>query len=179
MIGFTFNNKNSDEFGLVVRSDNRTMAPSKRRNQYLIPGRDGLLDYGNETFDNRVITVDIVTHKKTYEDYRLQVRDVAKWLVGSGNLIFDDEPNKAYVAKVYDSLDLEQFATTGKTSISFECLPYAESLVFNQVTTTFTNNNKQITANVSGTANTCGIITIRNQGSTTIQNITITRKVAI
>ena len=155
------------------------MAPSKRRNQYLIPGRDGLLDYGGETFDNRIITIEMTTHKSNFEDLRTQIRDVAKWLSGSGNLVFDDELDKAYRAKVFASLDLEQFATTGRTSVSFECFSFAESLEFNQVNENFTNNNKSIFANVSGTANTCGIITIRNNGSNTIQTITITRKVAI
>lgn len=179
MIGFSFNNKHSSEFGLSVKSDNRTMAPSKRRNQYLVPGRDGLIDYGRETFDNRVITVEIVTHKKTFEELRLQIRDVAKWLMGYGSLIFDDEVDKAYTAKVYDELSIEQFATTGSTTISFECLPFAESLQFNQINASFTENDKVLVANVSGTANSCAIITIRNNGVTPINTITITRKVAL
>lgn len=180
MMGFTFNNKHSSEYGIYIRSIDRSLRPEKRKNLFLINGKHGYLDYGNETYENRYISVELNFIKNSLEDLRTQVRSVAEWLSKQGNLIFDDEPNKAYPAKIYDAISLEQINTTGVTSVIFECQPFAESLQFNQVNIPeVTTKPYEIPVNVSGTSETCCIITIKNTGTTNINNITITRKAAI
>lgn len=180
MIGFTFANTHSSELGVYMKSVNRTITPSLRKNEFVIPGRHGTIDFGLNTYENRFITIELNLIKNTLQDLRQQVRDVAKWLSKEGNLIFDDEPDKAYKAKVYDEIDLEQLVTSGVTDITFECQPFAESLEYRQVNiSNITTKPYSVPLTVNGTSESCPIITIKNTGSTTIKNITITRKAMI
>lgn len=179
MIGFTFNNKHSSTLGVIFKSQNRTITPAKRKNQYYVTGKDGYVDYGDETFENRFITVDINLLTNNMADLRAKARDVAYWLSGSGNLIFDDESDKAYVAKVFEAIDLEQLTTTGKSTIVFECEPFAQTPNFNQVIRTNVSPNTEIKPTAQGTQDTPCIIIIKNTGTIDITNIEIQRKAGI
>lgn len=180
MKGFTFANIHSSTYELYVRSDNRTITPALRKNEFVIPGRHGTLDFGNNTYEPRFITMELFLVRKTMEDLRKQARDIAHWLSKSGLLVFDDEPDKAYQAKVYNNIDIEEIAAYGKSMVTFECQPFAESLEYRQVNIpSITDNAHEIKVNVSGTAETCCIITIKNNGTSNINNITLVRKVAI
>lgn len=179
MMGFTFNNKHSSDLGVIFKSQNRTIIPAKRKNQYYVTGKDGYVDYGDETFENRFITVDINLLTNNMADLRVKARDVAYWLSGSGNLIFDDENDKAYVAKVFEAIDLEQLTTTGKSTIVFECEPFAQTPNFNQVIETDVSPNTELTLTAQGTQDTPCIIIIKNTGTIDITNIEIQRKAGI
>lgn len=178
--GFRFANVHSSEHELYIRSDNRTISPSVRKNEFIIPGRHGTIDYGLNTYEKRFITMILYLVNKEMEDLRQQARDVAYWLSKEGMLVFDDEPEKAYQAKVYESIDIEEIMGTGNSTVVFECQPLAESLEYRQVfVPSITTNSYETPLNVNGTAEACPIITIKNTGTTTINNITITRKVEI
>ena len=133
MIGFTFNNVHSRDMGVVFKSDDRTLLPAKRITQYKIPGKSGTYDIA-DGYDNRQIscTVAFVGAGNAYAGVRQTARAVAEWLSGDGLLIFDDEPEKAYSAKVIDGIGIEQIAVTGHCSVTFLCEPFAESIGYNQ-----------------------------------------------
>lgn len=180
MIGFTFANIHSSELGVFSRSINRTMSPSLRENEFIIPGRHGTIDFGSNTYNKRIIEVEINLIKKNLKGLRQQAREVAQWLSKVGMLVFDDEPDKAYQAKIYSQIDIEQIATRGISVIVFECQPFAESLEYRQVNIpSITTKPYELPLNVKGTSETCCIITIKNIGETDIKNITIRRKAAI
>jgi len=180
MKGFTFANIHSSTYELYVRSDNRTITPALRKNEFVIPGRHGTLDFGNNTYEPRFITMELFLVRKTMEDLRKQARDIAQWFSKSGLLVFDDEPDKAYQAKVYNNIDIEEIAAYGKSMVTFECQPFAESLEYRQVNVpSIADNAHEIEVNVSGTAETCCIITIKNNGTSDINNITLVRKVEV
>ena len=119
MIGFTFNNVHSRDMGVVFKSDDRTLLPAKRITQYKIPGKSGTYDIA-DGYDNRQIscTVAFVGAGNAYAGVRQTARAVAEWLSGDGLLIFDDEPEKAYSAKVIDGIGIEQIAVTGHCSVT-------------------------------------------------------------
>ena len=98
-------------------------------------------------------------------------RAVAEWLSGDGLLIFDDEPEKAYSAKVIDGIGIEQIAVTGHCSVTFLCEPFAESIGYNQKAVQSVSLPDTVTINVKGTQETDGLITARG----TITNLTVTR----
>lgn len=180
MKGFTFANIHSSTYELYVRSDNRTITPALRKNEFVIPGRHGTLDFGNNTYEPRFITMELFLVRKTMEDLRKQARDIAQWFSKSGLLVFDDEPDKAYQAKVYNNIDIEEIAAYGKSMVTFECQPFAESLEYRQINVpSITDNAHEIEVNVSGTAETCCIITIKNNGTSNINNITLVRKAEV
>jgi len=180
MIGFTFANTHSSVYNLFVKSDNRTISPSLRKNEFIIPGRHGTIDYGLNTYEKRYITMRLNLVKQSLPQLRLQARDIAQWLAKEGSLVFDDELNKAYQAKVYEQIDIEQIATRGISTVVFECQPFAESLVYRQVNKpVITSKPYDIPFIVSGTSETWPIITIKNTGTNIIDNITIVRKAEI
>lgn len=183
MIGFTFRNIHSSTFGIGVRSVDRSLIPGLRKNEFVIPGRHGTLDFGLNTYEKRPIQVRIGLLKKAnWQELREKAREIASWLSGKGMLIFDDETDKAYDAAVYNYVGIEQIELlpAGLLEVTFECQPFAESLEYRQVNIpSITEKPYNIVANVTGTAETCCIITLKNNGSTNIEGITITRKVAI
>lgn len=180
MIGFSYANTHSSSLGVFIKSDNRTIAPELRKNEFIIPGRHGTIDYGLNTYGKRLISIQINLVKTTMPDLRQQARDIAQWLSRSGMLVFDDEPDKAYQAKVYSNIDIEQIATRGIAVVVFECQPFAESLEYRQVNIpSITTSPYEVPVQVNGTSETGCIITIKNTGATSISGITIRRKVAI
>lgn len=182
MIGFTFRNIHSSTFGIGVRSDDRSVIPALRKNEFVIPGQHGSIDYGMNTYEKRSISMTLgLLKNENHEALRAKARDIAKWISGQGSLVFDDEPDKAYEAGVYTyvGIDQVQLLPMGLMSVVFECQPFAESLEYNQVNAEITESPEEITAMVNGTIESCCIITIKNTGSTDITNINIKRKAAI
>jgi len=174
--GFTFNNRHSSEFKVVAQSDDRSLLPEKRRNEYIIPGRDGVLDYNNNTYEKRVITVRLSIVSRSLETLRQSARDTAKWLSGEGLLIFDDEPDKSYQAKVYQPLPLTPLISCGETVVMFDCQPFAESRFFRQTDDSTTNRTHHTLVSPDGTQDTPCIIIVRNIGTTNISGIKLVRR---
>ena len=174
MIGFTFNNVHSADMGVVFKSTNRTLLPAKRITQYTIPGKSGTYDIA-DGYENREIacTVAFVGTGYAYAGVRTRARAVAQWLSGEGLLIFDDEPEKAYSAKVIDGISIEQIAITGHCEVTFLCAPFAESIGYNQKAVQSVSLPDTVTIDVQGTQETDGLIYITARG--TITNLTVTR----
>ena len=173
-LGFAFNNVHSEEMGVVFRSVDRTLLPAKRVKQYTIPGKSGTYDI-EDGYENReiVCTVAFVGDGKQYQGVRTRARAVAEWLSGEGLLVFDDEPGKAYSAKVVGGVAIEQIAITGHCEVAFLCSPFAESLAYNQQAASSVSLPHTETINVSGTQETDGLIYITARG--TISTLTVTR----
>jgi predicted phage tail component-like protein len=177
--GFTFRDRHSSEFSVVAKSDDRSLLPEKRRNEFIIPGRDGAADFGGNTYEKRTISVTLGIVSRNLEELRTLARVAAKWLSGEGLLIFDDEPGKAYRAKIYQPLSLNNLVTFGETSVPFECAPFAESPLYNQITESFTDKPHSTRVAPSGTQDTPCIIYIKNIGTTNVSDIVITRKAGV
>ena len=183
MIGFTFRNIHSSSFKIGARSIDRSVIPGRRKNEFIIPGKHGTLNFGNNTYETRPIPVEIgLVKNASFTELRESARDIAKWLSGDGYLIFDDEPDKAYQASLYEYVGIEQLQgiAAGVSTVIFECQPFAESLEYRQVNIpNITTKPYNIPLTVNGTSESCCIITIKNTGTTNINNITLRRKAAI
>lgn len=183
MIGFTFRNIHSSSFKIGARSIDRSVIPARRKNEFVIPGRHGTIDFGNNTYETRPISIEVgLVKNSNFNELRDNARDIARWLSGNGLLIFDDEPDKAYQASLFEYVGIEQVQSipAGRLNVVFECQPFAESLEYKQVNIPgITQKPYEIPVNVNGTSETCPIITIKNTGTTNINNITIVRKAEI
>lgn len=131
MSGFSFDGTHSSDMGLFVRSVDRTLLPAKRVVQYVIPGKSGTYDVDNG-YEKRTIVCEIgfVGDNRNRADLRIKARQVAQWLAGYGQLVFDDEPDKGYTAEVVSAVSVEEVAATGKASVTFSCQPFAEALQY-------------------------------------------------
>jgi predicted phage tail component-like protein len=173
--GFTFRDVHTSDIGVVWQSGDRTVLPSKRIVRYEVPGRDGYYESNISTYDNREVTgtLSFVGDDISYEGLRTKVREVAKWLSGKGNLIFDDEPDKAYTAQIIEGVSIEQAVKTGRSDISFDCVPFAMSIQYNQINEESKALPYTIAAEVDGTQETPCLIYVT--AKTEIYGITITR----
>lgn len=172
-VGFSFNNVHSSTVGLYVDTPSRTIKPALRTNYYVVPGRSGSLDYGGDTYDMIEISAKIAYRADTHTDMRSRQRAVAEFLSGSGPLVFDDEPDKAYEAKVVESVSLDEVVRTGTMEVTFYCQPYAESIEYRQIVAFQQDLPVSITPDIQGTQETPCIIRIH--ADTDITSLLITR----
>ena len=101
--------------------------------QYTIPGRSGTYDIEDGYRQPRNHSRSLVYRESwNYPGVRSRARAVAAWLSGEGLLVFDDEPERGYQAKVIDGVSIEQIAITGHCEVVFACSPFAESLEYRQ-----------------------------------------------
>lgn len=179
MIGFKFNGRHSEEFGIYFKSLDRTVIPEKRKKEFEILGKSGTLELPSNEYNKRYIKGIIgVMQTEDFKDLRQQTRQLATWLTGTGLLIFDDEPQKAYEASVYSAVGIKQLEVLpkGNIEIEFECQPFAVSTDTNRKLTNISDST-ELTINNAGNTQTCGTFIIKNTGTKVIKDIRINRKV--
>lgn len=128
MRGFVYKGKHSlIDYNIVAKSIERPVLPTLRKSELAIPGHHGVYDFGFNTFDKRIISVLLQYDGETVNEMRLNTRQIATWIssITYEHLTFDDEPDKYYLAKCYDSVGLETFFRLGIAPVQFECQPFA------------------------------------------------------
>lgn len=171
MIGFNFDGKHSLDFGIYMKSTNRTLLPQLRKREIEIPGRNGVYDHEGNTYENKLIQVKCGVKKENMPSLRQSLRQIAGWLKNKGKLRFDDELDKYYIGRVYATVPLENLLGAGIFTLAFECEPFAYSETNTTETTVITPENIFIYNN--GTVETPEEITITNLGSNTIRGFKI------
>ena len=178
MVGFFFANRHSKDFSIMAMENaHRGLLPSLRRNDYEINGRDGTVSFGGESYNTRQIIVDICFIAGNERNLQVLAREVASWLSGDGLLYFDDEPERAYTAKVYEAVDTDQLIRAKRASVVFECQPFAKDITFRQSVHENINNSHMTEIISHGKHATNSImIFVNNRGNTPITNIRIERR---
>lgn len=167
---FTFKDVTSGSMGVHVLPYSRVFHPAQRVIQTYVQGRSGTYDQSDDSYENGTISLSCVFFPT---QAAVTLRDVAAWLVGSGELIFDDEPGKVYEASVYQGIDLSQQQFEGAFTIVFTVFPFPHGDT-NTVTQTITSGGG-IALTVGGTAQTPCVITIVNRSdSDLINNVSVT-----
>lgn len=169
MYGFKFKGEHSSKYSVYFKSTNRTILPPVRKSSYIIPQRNGDLTNIISVYDTRTISIQVFVSQTNLLKLREKLRDIAFWLQGHGELVFDDEPDKIYDARIEESLDLSQVAYSGEFIVNFICQPFAYKRAENK--SVYLGSNK---INYSGTAETPCIIILENNTNEVIKNITIT-----
>lgn len=102
-----------------------TWAPIKRE-LLKVPHRPGGFLLGTTTEERR-IDVPFVIKAKNQSDLQKIKEDLADWLITDQpcELIFDDEPDRTYLAILDGALDLQELVYKGKGTLTFICpMPY-------------------------------------------------------
>lgn len=157
MYYYTFNGASLSTFGAYLQSKNRQVSPARKVTYIEIPGRDGSYVSDNGAGD-RVIVVRHHIARNTLVELRAAMRAVSAWLFTKDRaaLIFDDEPDKYYRAKVDGAIDLEQIVYSGEFDVTFRCDPFAYAVT--SKTSPFTDDAAEITN--AGTVNCFPVFTI-------------------
>lgn len=127
---FTFKGVSAASMGIQCLPFTRVFHAPERVQQTVIPGKSGTYDYTDNTYDNGSVSISAVYWGSTAPT---TLRAVAAWLTGSGQLIFDDEPDKAYTASVIEGFDVNRNHFEDSFTISFTVFPFAESIGYNQL----------------------------------------------
>lgn len=129
--GFTFGGIHSSSLGVYLRSIDRALLPEMVRRERGMSRKNGTYDFGDNVYRNRRISAEITFFSDSMIANKLQARDVASWLNSQGEaqqLIFDDEPDKYYMARIYTGVNFTTKLGIGDASIAFECQPFAYSI---------------------------------------------------
>ncbi|SFS75921.1 distal tail protein Dit [Marininema halotolerans] len=159
-MGFTFAGIHSKQLGLKVMNITRSIAPGIRAKTVKVPGKAGVYDMGIEV-DELQIPIEVLLMGKNALDIREQVRNLAAWLRQQQHLeelIFDDEPDKLYWARLVDETELDEIALSGKGTITF-LIP--DPLAYAIEDDTFTSSLNTLVFERKGTAPSQPIITIQ------------------
>jgi predicted phage tail component-like protein len=167
----TFNGTTSQDMNITVIEVRRPLLPQLTKNTVKVPGKHGEVDLGENTYENKIIEVDIGLAEETEAARLIKARQAAKWISQKGALCFSDEPDIHYIGRIYSSVPLETFLTLGKATLIFDCEPFGyQDKVTEQVVT---NNNQNITVINNGAEETPMRIKLKNTGTTTINQITL------
>lgn len=122
---FKYGDTESGAFGLFCGTETHSLLPEKRKYVQEIPGLDGVADFGISGYSTRVITKPVY-FTGPYSELRKNREDIIAWLYNDGTpkkLIFGNEPNRYYMAKVYAALEFENASDRHIGDIQFECNP--------------------------------------------------------
>lgn len=127
MISFEYKGIRGSEYGIYCKTVKRSLLPAIRRREFEIFGKSGIIDIGNNDYAPKIMTVKLTYIGANLVDLRSKARLLASWLNSStwGKLIFDDEPDKYYLARVKDGIDLSNILMAGEMTVEFECQPFA------------------------------------------------------
>ncbi len=108
---------------LVTRDSRYEILPSIRNNTEELPGVDGEVDFGSE-FKSRLLELHCVTTKGLSPAKKKDTqRKIASYLnpsLGNKTLVFSDEPNRLYLVKCSDRIQLTEYATWFQFVIPFK-----------------------------------------------------------
>lgn len=167
-MSFNFGSYNSlNDMGIICEAYD-TLLPPKRSRKIELLGRSGLYDFGSETYDERTITLSC---KLINQITKAELREVAYKLSGKNKLTLWDEPEKYYIAELFDPSEVQSIADRLwlEFDLTFVCEPFA----YTEVKTI----NVQEGANpiqYQGTIHTPTRITLVNNNDFPITNLTIT-----
>lgn len=175
--GFSFKGVHSSTFGVYETPESRVLLPQKRRTLIDIPGRSESFIQEDGGYNSRVESISCSYIPREGESLQRQVRLIAGWLSGVGELTFDYEPEMHYnaflssapptvkqMAMQYATFELEftinhPFAYETAKQLRFEV-----------------NAGDPILLNTEGTVATPLRLIIKNSGTKPISNIVISSK---
>lgn len=126
MAGMTFNGVSSASLYLDYAVPVVPLLPRRTTSVQYMSGRDGLVDFGNDAYESRIIPVTCLLCASSEAQLAARMNDVAAWLSGSGKLLFDHDVTKRWDAKVYDIIPIERYPGIARFTVEFSCGPYAE-----------------------------------------------------
>lgn len=118
-----FKGINSLDIDLMMEQCPPKGHPAPRYTNVVVPGRNGTLTQADGTYD-------VFTREAEFLVFDPQRwNEIMSMFSGSGDLTFDDEPDKRYSARVKDGFSFSQEAIlTNRFTVPFECQPFAREL---------------------------------------------------
>ena len=134
--GFSFKGIHSRDMGVTVKSQNRPIIPEVKKTEYSALLMDGNYDfsranpYNREFYKNRSFELQIYINGANLNELNKKVMKISSWLMGTGDLIFDDTPNVKWIATRSGAISYAPELRGKKAilSVEFEVLPFGYGL---------------------------------------------------
>ena len=146
-MGFIYNDTSSSDMGLKARLTSWQVCGNLRNYTASIPGKSGNADFGAD-FDYREINVSCsIPPKRTFVALVSVLDDIALWLDpadGLKQLIFDDVPDRYFMARLSEKVDCERLLirSAGSFDLKFLCPdPFAYAVEDEEFSITTTGNH--------------------------------------
>lgn len=117
--GFIWKGIHSADMGLKIISLPNISIPEKREEKIIIPGRSGYLISTDNSYEGEVKPVEFDYFDNNFDS-------IKTWLNGSGKVIFSNEPDRYYKARIINKLDLARVLERLHGGIvQFDCQPFS------------------------------------------------------
>jgi predicted phage tail component-like protein len=171
--GFTFKGIHSSEFGVRQTPNSRVLSPQKKRTMLEIPGRSTVIVQEDGGYELRVERITCSYVKQEGVSLQRQVRKIAGWLDGIGELTFDYEPEMHYQAFLSSAPPTVKNLEYATFELEFTINhPFAyqssQNMIFD-----LENSGESFSITTDGTVKTPAILTIKNVGDQPITNLFI------
>ena len=174
--GFTFKGTHSSVYGVRETPSSRVLSPRKRRSLIEIPGRSNSFIQEDGGYESRNESIMCSYARQEGVDLQLQVRLIAGWLDGVGELTFDYEPTmhyNAYLSSPPPTVKMLEFA---QFTLDFTIThPFAYETAVQQQQ--FIGTNKTVQLITDGTTKTPFRLIIKNVTNQKITSIKIIHKI--
>lgn len=121
VMGFTFDNIDSDSLGIIVKMYQHITFPEIRSRLVEVPGHDGAYDFGTE-FGSRKIEIPCAIKGDDRADLVNKIQNIARTFNprnGLKRLTFDEHPDRYYLARLSEPVPVEQIYNVGQFSLVF------------------------------------------------------------
>jgi phage-related protein len=169
-------------------SRNRPILPEPKIVAEDLPGMDGEYDFsaanpdGEVKYKPRMQDIDFTLKERNPTRLRAKANQIAAWLAcGEKQLIFDDEPDKYYLATVSNKLDLDnQILSIKKFTVHFKCRPmkYGVNIEGSDIWDTF-NFEEDVVQEVEFDVAGSKVLKIINTGRTVRPTINVNANMSI
>ena len=132
MIGqFEYKSIHSSVYGVYFKTIKRPLMSPIIPKLVSINGSSGSYDFGDNDYGNVSIEVKIAYIPTSFIERKQRARQIASWLNSTTwqKLIFGDETDKYYLARVQGQVDLDALIVVGEANISFICQPFAYRVI--------------------------------------------------
>jgi phage-related protein len=166
MLGFTFRGIHTNAFpGLVVKTVNNPLLAARRIKRISVPVRDGSYLF-EDGFENKFLEFRCFLAKGTIKERRIQARDIASWLNGTGDLVLDHEDDKTYkVVRTVSDVSLTVDQVVDEFNIAFETEPYQTGRDLHTVSE---DDPTTLTVTNNGNTDADTVISVTGTGDVTI-----------
>lgn len=158
---FNFNGIESSDYSIFMSATPSRPIAAKRVQYFDIPGRNGHLTYDDGSLLQVPMTVSCTIMNITENN----LRQIKAWLIGSGNLIFSDEPDVYWKVRLDLQIDFTiPMRQVHQFILIFDCFPMAYS-IDNSLVTLTTSPGEIINL---GTATSSPVMTVYGSGTITL-----------
>lgn len=128
MAGFEFNNKHTNEFGLILL-EREISPPSKNKIKSSVPFMNGSYDfselYREQSFGERTLKYKFDVSHYNHELLMYKLSELQNWLLGTGQeKLYDDDYNNLYFKAECTDISVVDDNYIGEVDITFTAYPF-------------------------------------------------------